>query len=119
MTDKDFDLIPSLAFLSDIPARFVEAKRQLNWVILWAAIVGILAGLVGASFRMSVHYILQQRQQLAAAVANYPIFNWLIPTLLAGVMVSLSFWLTRRFAPDTAGSGIPQIEGAIDKVLPL
>lgn len=119
MKDKDPDYFPSLAFLGNIPARFLEAKLQLNRVVLWAAIVGILTGLAGASFRISVHYILQQRQQLTATLATYPIFNWLIPTLLAGVMVHISFWLTRRFAPDAAGSGIPQIEGAIDKVLPL
>ena len=119
MTDSDRNPASPLGPLSVIPARFLEAKRKLTGVVLWAAIVGSLAGLVGGFFRIGVHYILHQRQQLAAALANYPIVNWLIPSLLAGVMVYASFWLIRRVAPDTSGSGIPQIEGAIDNLLPL
>jgi CIC family chloride channel protein len=119
MADNHFNLMPPLGSLGNIPSRFLEAKRKLNMVVLWAAIVGSLAGLVGGCFRIVVHHILHQRQQLAAALANYPIINWLIPSLVAGVMVYASFWLIRRLAPDTSGSGIPQIEGAIDNLLPL
>lgn len=42
---------------------------------------------------------------------------WFIPSLISGGMVPLSFWLMRRFAPETSGSGIPQLEGALDGVL--
>ncbi|MFM8668628.1 MAG: H(+)/Cl(-) exchange transporter ClcA, partial [Microcystis sp.] len=99
--------------MGNIPARFLEAKHRLNRVVLWAAIVGILAGLVGTGFRMTVHHILQQRQQLAAALADYPILNWLIPSLVAGGMVYARVWLVRRVAPDTAGSCLPQLGGAL------
>lgn len=119
MAESDSGPTSPLDILGNIPARFLEAKHRLNRVVLWAAIVGILAGLVGTGFRMTVHHILQQRQQLAAALADYPILNWLIPSLVAGGMVYVSFWLVRRVAPDTAGSGIPQIEGALDNLLPF
>lgn len=119
MADSDFQPTPPSGLLNNLTSRFLEGKRRLDRTVLWAAIVGILAGLMGGFFRMIVHYILAQRQQLADALAPYPLVNWLIPSLLAGVMVYASFWLIRRVAPDTAGSGIPQIEGAIDNLLPL
>ncbi|MFM6403876.1 MAG: H(+)/Cl(-) exchange transporter ClcA, partial [Microcystis sp.] len=113
MAESDSGPTSPLDILGNIPARFLEAKHRLNRVVLWAAIVGILAGLVGTGFRMTVHHILQQRQQLAAALADYPILNWLIPSLVAGGMVYARVWLVRRVAPDTAGSCLPQLGGAL------
>lgn len=34
-------------------------------------------------------------------------------------MAYLGCWLMHRFAPDTSGSGIPQIEGLLKGYLPL
>jgi CIC family chloride channel protein len=99
--------------------RFVEARRELNFVLLWAALVGILIGVVGSLFRLIVQRLMLQRTQLAQFLSSTPILNWLIPSLLAGLMVYVSFSLMRRFAPDTGGSGIPQIEGTLDNLLPL
>lgn len=99
--------------------RFVEARRELNFVLLWAALVGILIGVVGSLFRLIVQRLMLQRTQLAQVLSLTPIVSWLIPSLLAGLMVYVSFGLMRRFAPDTGGSGIPQIEGTLDNLLPL
>lgn len=87
--------------------------------MFWALVVGAITGGVGCTFRLGVYYLINHREALANAVRDIPLWSWLVPTLVAGGMVQLSFWLTRRFAPDTAGSGIPQIEGALDNLLPL
>jgi CIC family chloride channel protein len=99
--------------------RFVEARRELNFVLLWAALVGMLIGVVGSLFRLIVQRLILQRTQLAQLFSSTSIASWLIPSLLAGLMVYVSFGLMRRFAPDTGGSGIPQIEGTLDNLLPL
>jgi CIC family chloride channel protein len=99
--------------------RFVEARQKLNAVLLWAVLVGILIGLAGSLFRIGVQHLIQQRTYLAQLLSNIPLINWLIPSLVAGLMVYVSFGLMRRFAPETGGSGIPQIEGVLDNLLPL
>jgi CIC family chloride channel protein len=97
--------------------RFREARKKLTPVIGWALVVGAITGGVGSIFRLGVYSLLDHRQAIAAAVRGLPLWSWLIPTLIAGGMVQTSYWLTRRFAPDTAGSGIPQVEGVIDHLL--
>ncbi len=99
--------------------RFKEAKRRLNSVLIWAGLVGILIGLVGATFRMAVQHLIIQRSLFSQILSRYSVINWLIPSLIAGLLVFVSFGLMRRLAPDTSGSGIPQIEGALDNLLPL
>ncbi|MFM7573244.1 MAG: chloride channel protein [Snowella sp.] len=39
--------------------------------------------------------------------------------MLTAAMVTASFWLMRKFAPETSGGGISQIEGYCDGLLPL
>lgn len=99
--------------------RFVEARHKLKPVLIWAGLVGILTGLVGGSFRIAVRHLIAQRTQLAQVFSSDSVARWLVYSLISGLMVFLSFWLMRRFAPDTGGSGIPQIEGALDNLLPL
>ncbi|MEG3439385.1 H(+)/Cl(-) exchange transporter ClcA [Pannus brasiliensis CCIBt3594] len=115
------DRLSSPSTLKNIPwtARFREATKKLTIVLLWALVVGAITGLVGSAFRLGVEALLNQRQILANAVRDTPVLAWLVPTLVAGGMVQISFYLVRRFAPETAGSGIPQVEGAIDGLLPF
>ncbi len=102
-----------------LPERLLEAKRKLNFLLLWAGVLGVLVGLLASSFRFAVKYLLSAREQLSAAIQDYTLISWLIPSIVSGGMVYLSFYLMRRFAPETAGSGIPQIEGTLDDLLPL
>lgn len=112
----DHPVPPSPQQTSD---RFIEAKRKLNVVLVWAALVGVLAGIVGAAFRVAVQHLLDQRTQIVQALSSVAVVNWLVPSLISGLLVFVSFWLMRQFAPDTNGSGIPQIEGTLDQLVPL
>ncbi len=97
----------------------IEVTRKLNPVLLWAAVAGILTGLVGSLFRLSVSAVLQNREQLLQSLKQTPFQGVFLSVALSAIMVFLGFWLMRRFAPETGGSGIPQIEGFLDGFLPL
>jgi len=106
--------------LIDVPQRFYLATQKLDVPVLWwSACVGILTGLIGGTFQILIHQILHQREMLAQSLQSSPWLYWTIPSLLTAAMVSVSFWLMRNFAPETNGSGIPQIEGFLDGMQPL
>ncbi|MFN9175519.1 MAG: H(+)/Cl(-) exchange transporter ClcA [Synechocystis sp.] len=115
-------MIPRLDrdWLAALPQQFGLRSRPLNLRILGAALgVGLITGLVASGFRFTVHWLLVWRSHLATMVVPLPILSWLIPGLISGAMVALSFYLMRHFAPDTSGSGIPQIEGHLEGRLPM
>ncbi|MBV6622575.1 MAG: H(+)/Cl(-) exchange transporter ClcA [Rivularia sp. (in: Bacteria)] len=106
----------SFVFFNRLTERFTEARRKLDVVLIWAAISGLCIGFIATFLRYSVKFLILQRSLVASVLAGYPILAWLIPSLISGVMVFLSFWLMRRFAPETSGSGIPRVEGVLDGV---
>lgn len=97
--------------------RFLEASEGLNLVLLWAAIAGLMVGLVGGAFRWLTSAILNGRVQWLESLPRGP--ELVSSVLLSGGMVALGFHLMRRYAPDTSGSGIPQIEGWLAGFFPL
>ncbi|HEY9615200.1 MAG TPA: H(+)/Cl(-) exchange transporter ClcA [Microcoleaceae cyanobacterium] len=99
--------------------RFIEAAQRLNPVLLWAAIAGLLTGLIGGIFRLLVSITLNSRVQWIDSLKSVPWAGATASILLSGSMVYLGFLLMRRFAPDTSGSGIPQIEGMLEGYFPL
>ncbi|UAJ74283.1 H(+)/Cl(-) exchange transporter ClcA [Synechocystis sp. PCC 7339] len=107
-------------WLDRLPRNLTDSARSLHPRTLLAAIVvGLITGAVGAGFKSAVNNVLQWRSQLASLLSPIPPLAWLVTALVSGGMVALSFWLMKRFAPDTSGSGIPQIEGHLDGKLPL
>jgi CIC family chloride channel protein len=92
------------------------ASRRL---LMLAAGVGVLAGTLGIIFHLAVDRLLHW----PGWVLDHP--AWPLPlrwiALLLGILalIRASRWLVRRFAPETAGSGIPQIEGALEDRMPL
>ena len=123
-TDESKNASDSQAFeklpLKLIAQRFLEAEKKLEFGLLFrAALVGILTGVVGTFFQIAVHQVIQGREHLIQLVKDYPVVNWLVPTVLSAVMVYLAFLLMGRLAPETSGSGIPQIEGFLDGLLTL
>lgn len=97
--------------LKRMPQALVEATQKLKIRLLfWAALVGILTGGVGTLFQIAVYQVIRGRAQLIQLVKDYAVLNWLVPTVLSAVMLYVTFLFMRRFAPETGGSGIPQIE---------
>ncbi len=86
-----------------------EVKRR--HILPKALIVGLVAGLIASAFRVALQTVEQGR------------ITWLTGLPWAGRLVvavgvgaaggALGLWLVRRFAPETAGSGIPHLKSVV------
>ncbi len=76
---------------------------------------GLVAGVVGAAFHAIVDALLGWPAWLVAHMSVGPLTVVVAATIAATGLVS-AFLLTRRFAPEAAGSGVQEIEGAMEGV---
>lgn len=102
----------------------MESEKQLRtWNVFQerrrhqygrAALVGLGAGCVALLFQESLHVAEAARHALLVFMhQDHPTWGWLVLPLLAGAAGMLAGWLTTRFAPETAGSGIPHVKGVL------
>jgi chloride channel protein, CIC family len=100
--------------------RFLEAEGLRPMVLFfWAAVLGSLVGLVGGVFQLSLDAITAWREGLAATFDSGRVLWWLVPTAFSAAVVAIAFLLVRNVAPETGGSGVQEIEGALDDLRPL
>ncbi len=99
--------------------RFIEAEKRNTPVLFWAFLVGCLSGLVGAVFRIFLVDSTIWRESFGNLTKGYTGLTWVLPTLISALMVYFSLLLVRRFAPETGGSGVHEIEGALDELRPV
>jgi len=81
--------------------------------------VGLIVGLVGSIFRIVLNYIEIFRDSLYKNASNLGFLGWIIPILFAIIGISIALFLVRKFAPETSGSGVQEIEGALDGIRPI
>lgn len=94
--------------------RFVDAEKRNFKLLFYAFITGIVVGTVGSLFRLALLHIDNFRhalyqQQFQSFIVNDAL---IIGISVIGVLVAL--FLVKRYAPETAGSGVQEIEGALD-----
>lgn len=100
--------------------RFLEAEGLRPMVLFfWAAVLGSLVGLVGGVFQLSLEAIEEWREGFSAGFASGRVLWWLVPTVFSALAVFVALLLVRRIAPETGGSGVQEIEGALDDLRPL
>ena len=102
-------------------------KKILSWqnrspflILILAAAVGALTGLIGSLFQLSLNFIINWHKNfLTNSFTTSYYFNYFIIFIIAAFMGGLSYYLVRRFAPETSGSGIPEVEGALIDMRPI
>ena len=88
-------------------------------LLLLAGMVGLLAGGLGILFHLAVDGLLRW-PALVVGRSTWPgPLRWVLLLLGILLLIRLSRWIVRRMAPETAGSGIPQIEGTLEDQMPL
>jgi CIC family chloride channel protein len=88
-----------------------ESRRHQYWR---AALVGLGAGGVALLFQqmlvLAEEFHLHTLARLQETTGSW---GWLIVALTTGAIGAFTGWLTARFAPEAAGSGIPHIKGVL------
>jgi CIC family chloride channel protein len=97
--------------------RFLEAQREMGPLVAWTAVVGVGAGAIGGVYRLAIARLQVLHDDVVRLVP--PDSGWLVGGALSATLVVLSVWLVRRFAPEAGGSGIQEVEGALDGVRPM
>jgi chloride channel protein, CIC family len=99
--------------------QFLSKDKTPFSVLLLSLIVGILAGLVGTYFEVAVHFVSQTRTEWLRSEIGIKLPLWLAAFLISMLLAFIGYYLVHRFAPEAAGSGIPEIEGAMDGMRPV
>ncbi|HIP76266.1 MAG TPA: ClC family H(+)/Cl(-) exchange transporter, partial [Psychromonas hadalis] len=114
--------IPQIRLFSKIFQYILEHlfSRNNNTLIIWLSlIVGTLAGIASAVFHIGIEVVMAWRLDLNAYFANGEFPLWLIAIPISATMVGIAFYITHRYAPEAGGSGIPEIEGAMEEMRPV
>ncbi len=90
-----------------------QVKRR--HILLKAGIIGLVAGLTACAFRWSLREIELLRENVLSGVAEHAgnFFGLPAAIFIGAVLAGLGLWIVRRFAPETAGSGIPHLKSVI------
>ena len=99
--------------------RFVAAERRNLPLLFWSLVVGLLAGALGGGFRLVLEFLMRQRDLLWVWASKHHDYSFWLPALFTGLMLTVSLFLVRRFAPETGGSGVQEMEGALDGLRPV
>jgi len=78
-----------------------------------AVLVGAIAGLLGGSYRWVLDRVHAWNVGVLDLVGRIH-FGWLAMAVLFAALAAVARWLTLRFAPEAAGSGIPQVEASLE-----
>lgn len=106
---------------------YLHARDERRRILPRAALVGLLSGFVAVAFRLALDGGQWVRDQLGVYAHHVRVVGPLLLPLFCGMMAMLSVLLVRRFAPETAGSGIPHLEAVLrrfrsliwERVLPV
>lgn len=96
--------------MSDSTTRRVVAGDAPFFAI--AILVGALVGVVGGYFHQIIDWLAQWPHWLGSELRGAPLV--MVGSLITMMATLLAVFLVRRFAPEAAGSGVQEIEGAMD-----
>jgi len=95
-----------------------ERRGSLLVLGLLAPVVGAVAGLVGAIFRLALKQSEQSRDILIGWAHGRSALGFLLVVAACGSANFVAAWLVRRFAPHASGSGIPHVEAVLHEKIP-
>jgi chloride channel protein, CIC family len=100
------------------PARPAINNRRLLLLALLAPIAGAATGTLDAIFRLALERADRWRNFLIALGHRAPLLGFFCVVAGCAAAVTVGAWLVRRYSPHASGSGIPQVEAALNGHLP-
>ncbi|QMV16497.1 H(+)/Cl(-) exchange transporter ClcA [Vibrio spartinae] len=94
--------------------QFLSKDKTPVSVLLLSILVGVLSGLAGTYFELGIHFVSETRTSWLISEIGNLLPLWLAAFLISASLAFIGYFLVHRFAPEAAGSGIPEIEGAMD-----
>jgi chloride channel protein, CIC family len=95
-----------------------QAEGSLLSLALLALAAGVLCGLVGALFRLSLEEADRLRDGLIRWAHGRETVGFFIVLAFCAGATALAAWLVRRYSPHAGGSGIPHVEAVLRAELP-
>src|SRR5215472_13844177 len=96
----------------------LQNKGSLVVLVLLALVVGVVAGFVGAVFRITLERADRLRDDLITWAHGESLAGFLFIIGLSAVATLVAAWLARRFSPHASGSGIPHVEAVLHGQIP-
>lgn len=94
-------------------------KRSPFIILFFACLVGAFTGVLGSLFQLGIDAIISWRMHLTETpFANFYVKCALV-FMVTALMGAMAYYLVRRFAPESSGSGIPEVEGALLDLRPV
>lgn len=98
--------------------QLVRRDKTPAYILVMAALTGTLVGLIGVGFNQAVNAVQHWRLALLSSQSGSG-WVWPLSILISAGLAMVGYWLVRRFAPEAGGSGIPEIEGALEDLRPV
>lgn len=99
-------------------AGHATGELAIPWLGLLSIAIGAWTGLAVALFRLGLEGANRLRDLFLTASHRWPVAGFVAVICVFAAVVSLAAWLARRFSPYTEGSGIPEVEAALERRLP-
>lgn len=96
----------------------IQEKAPLM-VLIVAGVIGTITGIIGVLFQYAVNWVIATRKSLSFDLFDSLFLNYLIIFSITGTLGLFAYFLVKRFAPESGGSGIPEIEGALMNLRPV
>lgn len=97
--------------------RFIRRDYTSPKVLFLALLTGMLTGGVCVLFEDAVDVLTKTRITYIHQFS--PATQWISAFICSAVLGGIAFYLMHKFAPEAGGSGIPEIEGALDDIRPV
>ena len=91
----------------------ITRYKKIIVFYLLALLVGALTGAVGSVFQMCIDKLGEALSQSYAYVSTLGIPSLIISSITTLIFVLFTWFMVRRVAPETSGSGVQEIEGAL------
>lgn len=88
-------------------------------LLFLAVIAGGLIGIIGAFFQNVISWLSNQRISLIVSYFKDPLIAYSMMFIVSGGIALIGYYLVKRFAPETSGSGVQEIEGALEQLRPV